>query len=69
MNKILAISLFMIIGFLSCKTSEKGIDKLEIAKQYYKALENADSSEMAVLVSDSIVIRESEADYQEEFSQ
>lgn len=69
MNKISAISLFMIIGFLSCKTSEKGIDKLEIAKQYYKALENADSSEMAVLVSDSIVIRESEADYQEEFSQ
>ncbi|WP_162623339.1 hypothetical protein [Confluentibacter sediminis] len=54
---------------MSCKTSTNNIDKLDIAKQYYKALDNSDDSAMTTLVSDSITIKESETDYQEHFSQ
>ena len=68
MKKIIALSLFLSLGFLSCKTFEKEIDKLEIAKQYYKALDDSDTSFIGNLVNDSIVIRESEYDYQESFS-
>ena len=59
----------MSIGFISCKTSEKEIEKLEIAKKYYKFLDSSDVSRMATLLGDSIVIRESEDDYEENFSQ
>ena len=62
------LSLFLAIGFLSCKTSEKEMDKLEIAKQYYKALDDSETSSKPTLLKDSIVIRESEYDYQETFS-
>ena len=68
MKNIIALSLFLSLGFLSCKTSEKEIDKLEIAKQYYKALDNSDTFLIGNLVNDTIVIRESEYDYQETFS-
>ncbi len=73
MNKIIALSLLLTIGFISCKTSEKQnvkeTSRLEIAKQYYKALDNSDSSEMLALLSDSIVIRENADNYEERFSQ
>lgn len=73
MNKIITLSLLLTIGFVSCKTSEKEkvkeTSKLEIAKQYYKALDNSDGSEMATLLGDSIVIRENADDYEERFSQ
>ncbi len=62
----------MSIGFITCKNSEneKGIktSKLEIAKNYYKALDNSNSTEMLTLIGDSIVIRENNDDYQERFS-
>lgn len=69
MSKISTLSLLFLIGFLSCKTSEKEIDNVEIAKNYYKFLDSSDISGMATLLGDSIVIRESEDDYEENFTQ
>lgn len=63
----------LLIGLMSCKTSEKEKvkekSKLEIAKQYYKALDNSDRLEMLTLLADSIVIRENADNYEERFSQ
>ena len=73
MNKILALSLFLVIGFISCKPSEKEKDKVvsifEIAKQYYNALDNSDGPKMLDILGDSIVIRENKDNYEERFSQ
>ncbi|MEO8772729.1 MAG: hypothetical protein ABI371_00230 [Gelidibacter sp.] len=68
MNKIIVLSLFLTFGFISCKTSEKEIDKLEIAKKYYKFLDSSDGSGMFALLGESIVVRENEDDYEENFS-
>lgn len=68
MKKIIALSLCFAMAFLSCKNSETNIDKLEIAKQFYQALDNSDDLGIITLVNDSILIRETEADYQEGFS-
>jgi len=68
MNKIIALSLILAIGLISCKKSDKGIDKLEIAKKYYKSLDNSDDFGMVTILGDSIIIRESEDDYEEYFS-
>ncbi len=68
MHKILIPFLLLTLGFISCKKSEKEIDKLEIAKHYYKALDNSDVSEMITLLGDSVVIRENEDNYEERFS-
>lgn len=69
MNKKIVLSLLLTIGFISCKNSEKEIDRLKIAKQYYTALDNSDDSEIVTLLTDSIVVRETEYDYEEVFSQ
>jgi len=68
MNKIIALSFLLTIGFSSCKTSEKETNKLEIAKKYYKCLNNSDDFGIASILGDSITIRESEDDYEEYFS-
>lgn len=72
MNKLFVLLLFFIIGFTSCKTSEKEKanepSKIKIAKQFYKALDNSNSSEMLALLGDSIVVRENADDYEERFS-
>lgn len=68
MNKIIVLSLFLTIGFISCKTSEKEVDKLEIAKRYYRFLDDSDDGGMKTVLGDSIVIRESQDNYQERFS-
>lgn len=73
MKKIIALLFLLTIGFVSCKTSEKEknkeTSKLEIAKQYYKALDNSDGSGIPNLLGDSIVVRENSDDYEERFSQ
>ncbi|WP_109301229.1 hypothetical protein [Aquimarina sp. AU474] len=69
MRKTIILSLLLAFGFTSCKNSEKRNDKLEIAKQYYNILNNSDHSGIRTILGDSIVIRESESDYQESFSQ
>ena len=67
MNKII-ILLSLTLGFISCKNSDTKIDQLAIAKQYYQVLDHSDDVGVASLLSDSIVIRESEYDYQETFT-
>ncbi len=57
------LSLFLTIGLISCKTSEKKIDKLKIAKQYYKALDNSDGADMKTLLTDSLVTKIPKYDY------
>ncbi len=69
MNKTIMLSLFLIIGFISCKTSEKEVNPLEIAKKYYKALDNSDASSMTTLLADSLLTKETEYDYEQTFSQ
>lgn len=60
------------MGFISCKTSEnekfKETSKLDIAKRYYKALDDSHSADMLTCVGDSILIRENPDDYEEHFS-
>lgn len=73
MHKIIALSLLLTITLISCKTSVRGkikeTSKLEIAKQYYKALDNSDVSKMPTLLGDSLVVRENADNYEERFSQ
>ncbi len=73
MHKIIALSLLLTITLISCKTSVRGkikeTNKLEIAKQYYKALDNSDVSKMPTLLGDSLVVRENADNYEERFSQ
>lgn len=68
MNKIKVLLLFLALGFISCKNSEKGIDKLEIAKQYYKILDDSDHSGIEAILSDSLLTRETESNYEQTFS-
>jgi len=59
MNKIIAL-LLMTVGLISCKTSERQIDKLEIARKYYKFLDNSDYSKMSDWFADSLTTIEGE---------
>lgn len=68
MNKIIALLLLFAIGIISCKTAEKKIDKLEIAKQYYMALDNSDSAAMKILLTDSLLTKETDYEYKQTFS-
>lgn len=68
MKKIMALLLLSIVGFISCKNPEKEIDKLKTAKQYYRALDQSSSSEMRVLLTDSLVTTIPEYEYEATFS-
>lgn len=61
-------TLLIIVGLASCKNSKTTISKLEIAKTYYNILDNSNTSEITTLMSDSVVVRESEDNYEERFS-
>lgn len=67
MNKIIGLLLLFIIGFISCKNSEKEIDKLAISKQYYNVLSTSDYSRMSSWFADSLVTKEGE--YEQVYSQ
>ena len=76
MNRILIICLALLIGPVSCKKSEKTIDKLEIAKKYFAALDESNSSKMKDVLTDSLItgipkyeyeVRYSKNDYVEEW--
>jgi len=60
--------LLIIIGYASCKPSSKEFSELEVAKEYYSLLDHSDAEGMTKLIGDSIVIRETEDEYQEVFS-
>ncbi len=55
--KITYLSLIFVIGFISCKNSEKEINKLSIAENYYSTLNNSDYSAITGL-GDSITTEE-----------
>ncbi|WP_405246802.1 hypothetical protein [Cellulophaga sp. Asnod2-G02] len=60
MKKIIVLFLLLTIGFISCKNSEKNIDRVEIAKQYFKVLDNSDYSQMSDWFADSLKTIEGE---------
>lgn len=68
MDKFKVLLLLLTIGFISCKNSEKDTDKLEIAKQYYKILDNSDHSGIEAILTDSLLTKETEYDYEQIFS-
>lgn len=68
MKKAIAHLLLFIFGFISCKNSEKKIDRVEIAKQYYEILNHSNVSEIATLLTDSLLTKESEYNYEQTFS-
>lgn len=65
---IIIILICFSTGFTACKNPKKEISNLDIAKQYYKVLDNSETSIISSLVSDSIVIIESEYNYVETLS-
>jgi len=68
MNKVLALSLLLSIGLFSCKNAEKEIDKLQIAENYYAALDASDGTVMNDLITDSLLTKIPEYEYQEIFT-
>ena len=60
MNKIIALLLLLTIGFISCKPSEKEIDRVEIAKTYYKVINNSDYYKLSEWFADSLQTIEGE---------
>lgn len=58
MKKILASVLLIAITTISCKTSEKEIEPLQIAEQYYSVLNNAEITEMNNLLADRLLTKE-----------
>ena len=68
MNRILIISLVLLIGLISCQSSEKTNDKIEIAKKYFAALDKSNSSEMKELLTDSLVTAIPKYEYEVKFS-
>lgn len=67
MKKFFILSLFFTIGFTSCKNSDKGMDNVEIAKQYFNALDNSNYHKISVLFTDSLITKEGE--YEVTYSQ
>lgn len=68
MNKIIILVLLLAFGLVSCKNSEKEITPLEIAKQYYEVLDNSDDSGIVTLLTDSLLTKETEYNYEQIFS-
>lgn len=68
MNKTIALVLLMTIGLISCKNSNKEIEKLEIAKKYYEVLCNSSVSGIIPFLTDSLLTKENEYDYEQTFS-
>ncbi len=68
MNKIIALFLLFLIGIASCRNSENEFDKLEIAKNYYEILDQSDASGLEALLTDSLLTRETDYDYEQTFS-
>jgi len=60
MYKTIVLLLLLTIGFVSCKNSEKEIDRVEIVKQYFKVLDNSDYSKMSDWFADSLTTVEGE---------
>ena len=67
MNKSIVL-IFLSIGLISCKHSAKQIDKLDVAKRYYKALDHSDGASIKLLLTDSLLTKIPAYAYEETFS-
>ena len=68
MNKVVILTMLLLTGLISCKSTEKKIDKIEIASQYIKALDESDTEVMRTLLTDSLQTVETDYDYEQTFS-
>jgi hypothetical protein len=69
MNKSAVRFFLLTIVLFSCSNAEQGMDKLEIAKKYYEVLDQSNVSEIPALLTDSLLTKETEYDYEQTFSQ
>jgi len=53
MNKVAIVLLIFTLGFVSCDKTEKRVNKLEIAKQFYETLDNSDNSKLNILLTEN----------------
>ncbi len=67
MNKLKVLVLSVIIGVTSCQNSETKLKKLEIAKKFYSAINNSNSSKITELISD--VLYTIDDGYEQKFDQ
>lgn len=52
MKKIIVLLLLSTIAYQSCKKAEKEIDKIEIAKKFYVAIDNSNHSKVTGLITE-----------------
>ncbi|WP_178990149.1 hypothetical protein [Winogradskyella schleiferi] len=69
MNKTLIIFLLVIIALISCENAGKAVTRLNIAKQYYKALDQSDGAAVKTLLIDSLLTEIPEYNYVQRYSQ
>lgn len=67
MIKIKISILFLMLGICSCNPKKEN-SKLELAKNYYKILDQSQVSEIETLLTDSLMTIETEYDYKQTFS-
>ena len=67
MKKVIPILLLFALCYLSCKSPKSEKELVESAKQYYQALDESNSVKMKNLISDSILIKELDYDYEQTF--
>jgi len=68
MNKIVILSFSLIIVLIGCKNSDEKVNKLELAKDYYQALDSSDDLRINQLLTDSLLTKETEYEYEQTFS-
>lgn len=68
MTKTIVILLLSTIAVTSCKNLEREFDKLEIAKNYYDVLDKSNVSGIKSLLTDSILTKETNYNYEQTFS-
>ncbi len=64
MNQGIILALLLTIGMISCKNSERKNDKLKIAEKYFEALDHSNSSEMKLVLDDSLLTVVPEYEYE-----
>lgn len=68
MNKPLLLSIVVFIGILSCKDTTTKINPMDIATSYYKALDASDTTAIAQVLTDSLLTKETQYNYEQTFS-
>jgi hypothetical protein len=57
-NKSIILLLLLTIWIFSCKNSEKGFDKLDIAKKFYIAIDNSNPSKTKELITENFTTKD-----------